>query len=102
MILLGKETLAKLFQKVSNLVTWLWLVLNKQINNKKIQLLLLTSAFSQVAKIVLTSRVTFPTILCRGLGPSCLELVMNMSKTSKRSSLLLFLSSAPLITFPFI
>ena len=30
MILLGKETLAKLFQKVSNLVTWLWLVLNKQ------------------------------------------------------------------------
>ena len=55
MILLGKETLAKLFQKVSNLVTWLWLVLNKQINNKKIQLLLLTSAFSQVAKIVLTS-----------------------------------------------
>lgn len=35
MKLLSKETPAKLFQKVSNVVTWLWLVFNKQTNKSR-------------------------------------------------------------------
>lgn len=94
MILLGKDP-SKL-PKVSNLVTWLWPVLNKQ---TKIQLLLLTSAFSQVAKIVLTSSYIPYNFLQRLRPLLSPELIMNMSKTSKRSSLLLFLSE-PSHNFP--
>lgn len=63
---------------------------------------LLTFAFSQVAKIVFISKFLYPMIFCKGLGSSCLKLIMNMSRTSKRSDSPAFPSQHPLITFPFI
>lgn len=44
MKLLSKETPAKLFQKVSNVVTWLWLVLNKQKNTASLATFCLLSS----------------------------------------------------------
>lgn len=94
--LLGEEDPSKLFQKIATLSPgprWCF--------KMPIQLPLLTFAsVFQVAEIVLTNKLLFPMIFCKGSSPSNSNLIMNTSRTSKRSNSPAFPFQCPSHNFP--
>lgn len=95
--MLGEEDPARLFQKISNLCH----LARAGVFKTLIQLPLLTFAsIFQVTKIVRTRKLVFPMIFCKGSSPSDSDLIMNTSRTSKRSNSPAFPFQRPSHNFP--
>lgn len=62
--------------------------------------LLTFASLFQVTKIVLTSKLLFPMSFCKGSAPSDSNLIMNTSRTSKRSNSPAFPFQRPSHNFP--